>query len=129
MRGPSVCIERLLLSRTPPTQHRLITAALGTTKRFDSNDARKFRRMVERYVDSSNEVEEESYWPLVRRVRMYGRAWTLLKTGGVLVDAPGVNDDNSARDGLVKTYLKEADSIWIITPIKRAINDKTAKTM
>lgn len=100
------------------SQHRTITNALGTTKRFSEKDPRLFRRAVERFVDSSNDVTEESYWPLVRRVRLYGRKWTLLKAGAVLVDAPGVNDDNSARDGLVKTYLKEANSIWIVTPIK-----------
>lgn len=112
-----------------PPQHRTITNALGTTRKFSEKDPKRFRRAVEKFVDSANEVTEESYWPLVRRVRLYGRKWTLLKSGAVLVDAPGVNDDNSARDGLVKTYLKEANSIWVVTPIKRAVNDKTAKTM
>jgi len=39
----------------------------------------------------------------------------------------GVRDDNRARDGVVKTYLKEADAIWIVSHINRAANDKTAK--
>jgi hypothetical protein len=43
--------------------------------------------------------------------------------------APGINDDNSARDGIVKTYLKDADSVWIVSNIKRAVNDKSAKDM
>ncbi len=29
---------------------------------------------------------------------MTSRNWNLLKTGGKLVDAPGVRDDNNARD-------------------------------
>jgi hypothetical protein len=46
-----------------------------------------------------------------------------------LLSAPGINDDNSARDGIVKTYLKDADSVWIVSNIKRAVNDKSAKDM
>jgi len=37
------------------------------------------------------------------------------------------NDDNGARDRVVKAYLKDADSIWIVSNIKRAVNDRTAK--
>ena len=45
------------------------------------------------------------------------------------MDAPGVNDDNGARDRVVKQYLKNADSVWIVSNIKRAVNDRTAKDM
>ena len=38
-----------------------------------------------------------------------------------------MRDDNRARDGVVKQYLKEADAIWIVSHINRATNDKTAK--
>jgi hypothetical protein len=62
----------------------------------------------------------------VKKVRIFGK-WNILKSGAILVDAPGVNDDNSARDGIVKRYLKNADSIWIVSNINRAVNDKTAK--
>lgn len=30
---------------------------------------------------------------------------------------------------MVKEYLREADSIWIVASINRAVNDKTAKNM
>ena len=39
----------------------------------------------------------------------------------------GVRDDNGARDAVVKRFLKDADSIWIVSHIGRAVNDKTAK--
>ena len=39
--------------------------------------------------------------------------------GAVLVDAPGVQDDNSARDKLVREYLAAADSILIVANIRR----------
>ena len=62
-------------------------------------------------------------------MRVYSRRWEALKTGAVLVDAPGVHDDNSARDGVVKRKLKEADAVWIVSNIVRAVNDKTAKDL
>jgi energy-coupling factor transporter ATP-binding protein EcfA2 len=67
-------------------RERRITGALGTVRHMASDDARSFRRMVEAYVDSSNEASAMSFWPLVRRVRMRGRKWDLFKTGAVLVD-------------------------------------------
>ena len=76
------------------------------------------------YKDRIREVHKarcecgQSAWPLVRKVSLRSAKWTQLATGAVLVDAPGVNDDNSARDGIVKTYLKNADSIWIVSDIK-----------
>ena len=63
------------------------------------------------------------------QVRVYSRHWEVLKTGAVLVDAPGVHDDNSARDGVVKRKLKEADAVWIVSNIVRAVNDKTTKDL
>ena len=53
-----------------------------------------------------------------KQVRMRSAKWTVLKSGARLVDAPGVRDDNSARDGIVKGFLKEADSIWIVSHIR-----------
>ncbi len=40
------------------------------------------------------------------------------KAGTILVDAPGLRDDNSVRDAVVKNYLKDSDSIWIVANIK-----------
>lgn len=53
--------------------------------------------------------------PSPKQVRLYSRHWETLKTGGVLVDAPGVHDDNSARDAVVKRKLKDADAVWIVS--------------
>ncbi|EOD32468.1 hypothetical protein EMIHUDRAFT_456065 [Emiliania huxleyi CCMP1516] len=87
-----------------------------------------------------------NYWPIVKQ-------WRVLATGAVLVDAPGartrraplsarrglgeagrvrrvgVHDDNSARDAVVKRKIKEADAVWIVSNIVRAVNDKTAKDL
>ena len=43
----------------------------------------------------------------------------VLKTGAVLVDQPGYNDDNAAREAISRRYLEKADHMWMITPITR----------
>ena len=107
---------------------RTVTHKLGTEERVAANEARDFRRKLERYMDSANEVSAGQFWPIVKRCRARGR-WDVLQSGAVFVDAPGVNDDNSSRDKVVKKYLKNADAIWIVSNINRAVNDKTAKDM
>jgi len=110
-------------------RHTAITRFCGQTISETARSAPAFASKLERYMDSANEVSAGSYWPLVKKVRAYSSNWEILKTGAVLVDAPGVHDDNSARDRVVKTALKDADMIWIVSNINRAVNDKTAKDL
>eukprot|EP00301_Raphidiophrys_heterophryoidea_P005572 c12327_g1_i3.p1 GENE.c12327_g1_i3~~c12327_g1_i3.p1 ORF type:complete len:851 (-),score=232.50 c12327_g1_i3:423-2975(-) len=107
---------------------RTVTQHLGTTKVISANDPNSFRRQLNKYVDSANEISAGSCWPIVKRVRLFSQ-WDILRSGTILVDAPGLNDDNSSRDKIVKSYLKSADSVWIVSNINRAVNDKTAKDM
>ncbi len=78
--------------------------------------------------------------------------WVVLAQSVRLVDAPGVctlththththtythththttglADDNSARDAVVKKILEEANSVWLVSNVRRAVNDKTVKDM
>eukprot|EP00040_Diaphanoeca_grandis_P035195 m.220660 g.220660 ORF g.220660 m.220660 type:complete len:926 (+) comp33324_c1_seq1:67-2844(+) len=102
---------------------------LGKKINVEANDALTFRKKLEGFMDSANIVAGGQLWPLVKEVKISSKKWTILKTGCVLVDAPGVNDSNSSRDAVVRQYLKTADSVWIVSNINRAVNDKTAKDM
>jgi len=53
----------------------------------------------------------------------------MLSHGVRIIDAPGLADDNSARDAVVKKILKEANAVWLVSNIRRAVNDKTVKDM
>ena len=44
-----------------------------------------------------------------------------------LIDAPGLHDDNAARDGVVRATLRAADGVLLVANIRRAVNDKTTK--
>ena len=39
----------------------------------------------------------------------------------------GVVDANVARNNIAKDYMKKCDCIWILAPITRAVDDKTAR--
>ena len=79
-------------------------------------------------LDSDNDTSDGATWPLTKTVNVQG-PWPLLQQGVRLVDAPGLHDDNSARASVVKGYLAKADSIFLVSNIKRAVNDKTTKDL
>lgn len=39
----------------------------------------------------------------------------------------GVADANAARNNVAKDYMKKANCVWILAPITRAVDDKTAR--
>jgi hypothetical protein len=53
----------------------------------------------------------------------------VLSTGACLVDLPGVRDANAARAKVSEHYLQNCDQIWVVAPIKRAVDDGTAKQL
>ncbi|KAJ8590321.1 hypothetical protein M405DRAFT_897528 [Rhizopogon salebrosus TDB-379] len=67
-------------------------------------------------------------WPLIRQVNVRCNA-KALSTGAILVDLPGVADANAARNSIAKDYMKKCDCIWILAPITRAVDDKTARDL
>ncbi|XP_052407922.1 nuclear GTPase SLIP-GC-like [Carassius gibelio] len=64
------------------------------------------------------------YWPLVKSVTIKIPNCRELLEHIVLVDLPGTGDCNKIRDDLWKTKLRECSSVWIVSNINRAIDDK-----
>ncbi len=46
---------------------------------------------------------------------------------GSLTILTGVADANAARNNIAKDYMKKCNCIWILAPITRAVDDKTAR--
>ncbi|EXJ55268.1 hypothetical protein A1O7_08194 [Cladophialophora yegresii CBS 114405] len=127
-------IERLM-------QHDNV-ACLGTTRDIESDDPAMFYKKLQRYVDSKEKTQgmkekvskkdskprEMEFWPLIRVVRLYVKA-PALATGAVIVDLPGVHDSNQARAAVAQGYMKQCTGLWIVAPITRAVDDKSAKTL
>ena len=71
------------------------------------------RNKVRRYLVGREQHEDGQFWPLISRVRIYGE-FEVLSNGVVLVDLPGLNDPNPAREQVTKKYLEEARYIWLV---------------
>jgi GTPase SAR1 family protein len=75
----------------------------------------EFRKALDLYLNSKHR-----FWPIVKTVRISG-PFDVLRGGAVLIDLPGINDPNEAREEVTKRYLKECRYVWIVFNIKRAL--------
>lgn len=107
--------------------HEHLRGILGHVKSFAHDDPNQFHTQLQIYVDSASRVKL-AYWPLIRVVRVYVKA-PVLQTGAVIADLPGVQDSNPARAEVATRYLKECSRIWVVTPVVRAVDNKTAKNL
>jgi hypothetical protein len=134
-----------------------IANVLGTTKKISAKNSSTFAQEIAKYIDSKDQkrgskkdktkVSDKSpmslltkdknketkkkdhgpaLWPLIRQVNVRCNAQAL-STGAILVDLPGVADANAARNSIAKDYMKKCNCIWILAPITRAVDDKTAR--
>lgn len=112
---------------------------LGTTKLLKNATAKELYQRMQHYVDSKEKstgpVDNRKrvgvpmeYWPLIKVVRIFTKAHAL-STGAVIVDLPGVQDSNAARAAVAANYMKSCTGLWIVAPITRAVDDKTAKSL
>jgi predicted GTPase len=93
-----------------------ITNALKKGKEHtETQDIKEFRRWIAEYLDSKHR-----YWPIVKVVRVRG-PFSALACGAKLVDLPGLNDPNEARERITKNYLKTCRFVWLIFNIKRLL--------
>ena len=110
----------------------LLQDGMETTDRRLRNSSKKwaksFRAKINDYVYRKGSGREPQTWPLIRKVVLQG-PWKVLSTGACLVDLPGVRDANAARANVAKEYLQNCSQIWIAAPIKRAVDDGTAKEL
>jgi hypothetical protein len=87
-----------------------------------SADSKGLKEQLREYLSS-----EHRYWPLVKIVDITGPFETLPR-GIQLVDLPGVNDPNEAREEVTHRYLREAPYLWALFNIKRGLT-KDVRTL
>jgi hypothetical protein len=90
--------------------------------------AEAFRGKINDYVYRKGNGNLPQTWPLTRKVVLHG-PWPVLSTGACLVDLPGVRDANAARAKVSEHYLQNCSQILVVAPIKRAVDDGTAKEL
>ncbi|KAI1502359.1 hypothetical protein F5X99DRAFT_379222 [Biscogniauxia marginata] len=131
---------REMLARATPknlAKEPYVRGVLGSVKTLKDESAQDLYRRLQHYVDSKEKSTGSDhkkrdvpieYWPLIKVVRIYTKA-DALSTGAVLVDLPGVQDSNAARAAVAANYMKLCTGLWIVAPITRAVDDKTAKSL
>ncbi|KAK4442989.1 nuclear GTPase SLIP-GC [Podospora aff. communis PSN243] len=107
-----------------------VRRVLGSIKTLRATLADSIYKQLQEYVDSKEKNTEKTmeYWPLIKVVRIFTKA-KALATGACLVDLPGVQDSNAARAAIAANYMKACTGLWIVAPITRAVDDKTAKSL
>jgi hypothetical protein len=123
------------LTSTTPEQlvsENSVKAVLGKTRVLENSDSFRFYKDLQRYVDSAEKTNKDDkkpkeleFWPLIRVVKLFVKSETL-KTGAVVVDLPGVHDANAARAAVADSYMQKCTGLWIVAPINRAVDDKSA---
>jgi hypothetical protein len=122
--------EGMIDTSAPSTKNILCDYSKMTlrTRRNLKRWAKAFRSKINDYVYRKGNGNEGQTWPLIRCVQLQG-PWPVLSSGGVLVDLPGVRDANAARARVSERYLQNCNQIWVVAPIKRAVDDGTAKEL
>lgn len=113
-----------------------VSALLDQEQVFSSSCPEQFSSQLATFLDSTGQIQslsenfedEPQIWPLVRVVKVFARK-TLLSSGAVLVDLPGVQDSNVGRASVARNFLKNCNFFWIVTNIQRAVDDKTAQDL
>ncbi|KAI5781046.1 hypothetical protein DFH27DRAFT_582577 [Peziza echinospora] len=124
---PGITKEKLLTA-TPESllREQSVKKLLGTTVTIKETNGARFYPKLHRYLDNKKERGKEmEYWPLIKVVRIYCKS-PALSTGAIIVDLPGSHDANVARVAVAEEYMKNCNALWIVAPITRAVDDKTA---
>ncbi|KAK6357516.1 hypothetical protein TWF718_001825 [Orbilia javanica] len=93
------------------------------------DDQETFVKEVHRFISGREGNHDESQlWPLVKVVKIYLDA-PVLETGAVLVDLPGLQDNNPARTSIAHRYLQKADKVIVVSRLTRILTNDTATAM
>jgi hypothetical protein len=83
----------------------------------------ELRQEVGRYLTS-----KDCFWPIVRTCLIEG-PFEGFDHGGELVDLPGLNDPNEAREELTKRFLETAKFVWVVFNMKRSLGKELTKVL
>ncbi|KAK3295670.1 Dynamin family-domain-containing protein [Chaetomium fimeti] len=107
----------------------------GTVKQVTAPTSKDFLDLLKRFIDSKEkarggkkEPSDLEYWPLIKVVKVFVRS-SILESGLVLVDLPGVHDSNAARSAVAAKYIERCSGLWVVAPIARAVDDKVAQNL
>ncbi|KAJ7797255.1 hypothetical protein B0H14DRAFT_2795331 [Mycena olivaceomarginata] len=93
---------------------------LGKEPIISASDHGDFGKELEQCLSSCG---DRTIWPLVKSVHIRG-PFPVLSTGITLVDLPGHGDVDNTRDEVANEYMRDASTVFLVTSIVRAIDDR-----
>lgn len=87
----------------------------GGFQEFVCDSARDLKAKLKSFLS-----QDERYWPIIKTVEITG-PFSILAYGAQLVDLPGVNDPNQAREEVTRAYLRNAPFVWLAFTTKRGM--------
>lgn len=87
----------------------------GSFKELAHASARDLKNELKSFLS-----HEQRYWPIIKTVEITG-PFQVLAYGAQLVDLPGVNDPNQAREEVTRGYLRNAPFVWLAFTTKRGM--------
>ncbi|KAF3213733.1 hypothetical protein TWF106_009392 [Orbilia oligospora] len=98
-------------------------------KRVECDEQELFVTEMHRLISGRGSNNEEAQlWPLIKTVKIYLDS-PVLGTGAVLVDLPGLQDNNPARTSVAQKYLQKADKIIVVSRLSRILTNDTATAL
>ncbi|KAF3218988.1 hypothetical protein TWF679_000399 [Orbilia oligospora] len=98
-------------------------------KRVECDEQELFVTEMHRLISGRGSNNEEAQlWPLIKTVKIYLDS-PVLETGAVLVDLPGLQDNNPARTSVAQKYLQKADKIIVVSRLSRILTSDTATAL
>ncbi|WQF89186.1 Putative P-loop containing nucleoside triphosphate hydrolase, dynamin [Colletotrichum destructivum] len=129
---PGLTLETILSSdKSALNDNAEVQMVLGRTINLNDVSSKGLLDQMQAYMgrNSKEDVAKDmNPWPLIKAVRVFTKA-PALSTGAVIVDLPGLHDSNAARAAVSTNYMKDCSGIWVVAPIIRAVDDKSAKEL
>ncbi|XP_041069421.1 nuclear GTPase SLIP-GC-like isoform X2 [Carcharodon carcharias] len=95
-------------------------------KILSEENAEELSKKLDPYIRSKANQTNKIYWPFVKSVSVYIPNSQILPEGIALIDFPGSGDSNKARDEMWRENLINCSSVWIVSAISRALDEKLA---
>ncbi len=90
------------------------------------DDPEDFSQKIAKYIESATASGDSALWPMVEKVEIECPS-SVLPPGAILVDLPGIEDANPARDLIARKWHSQCEHIFVVADISRAISSKTAQ--
>ncbi|KAF3107162.1 hypothetical protein TWF706_002875 [Orbilia oligospora] len=97
---------------------------------IESDNEDEFVEQVHQMIANRGDDEdtEPQLWPLIKIMRIHLDA-EVLDGDAILVDLPGLKDDNAARAAIAQSYLAKANEVIIVSRLARALTDETTAAL